>query len=90
MDFVLVKIKHDSLAATRGTVMASECPTIDEDVEVVILPDGRNKDGAALFRLEDQATGLHYLAERGNAEANDDLVYQYQVQSRTPVKADLL
>ncbi len=83
MEYVLVRIQ-DGTEIGHGTVLASECPTLEEGATVTVAPHGTSSDQQAQYQIIDDQSGLKYLAERGTREGGPEGIYQYMVRSRDP------
>ncbi len=85
MEYILVKIDdQDETDLGPGTVIASECPTLEIGTVVRIELHGMSSDQRQQYQIFDDQAGLQYLAERGTGEGRDDGVYQYMVRPLNP------
>lgn len=83
MDYVLVEIQ-DGTDVGRGTVLASECATLEEGDSVTIAQHGSSSDQQAQYQIVDDESGLQYLAERGTGEGGHEGIYEYMVRPLDP------
>lgn len=83
MDYVLVKIQ-DGTDILHGTVLTSECATLERGDTVTITPHGSSSDQQAQYQIVDDESGLQYLAERGTGEGGHEGIYTYMVRPLHP------